>query len=103
MGMSQEQWAEFRHDTKKDLDELFSRMRSIESKEAVYQIKDENLSEKMDNLMNFFEKHDTEEMKKYQSMSTDITKIVRFMYLVTGAFALLSFVGFDNLRRMLIG
>ena len=88
---------------KKDLNELFNRIRKLETARAVAVTKEESIVEKIDEFKALFEKHDKNEMQKYEKIEKKMALLFRYLYLVSGAGLVLSFIGFDNIRKFIIG
>ena len=93
----------FIHDTKKDLDELFNRVRQVETAQAVHIERDNTLLEKMNELQEFFKNHDTNEMKKYITLELEVAKLTKLFYIATGVGLLLGFIGIDNMKLLIGG
>ena len=89
------------NDTKKDLNELFDRIRKVETRQAVAEERDKTLIDKMDNLTEFFKYHDEAEMKKYDTIETQVAKLTNMFYIVTGIGIVLSFIGIENIKIIL--
>jgi len=103
MSLNNESWAEFRHDVKKDINEVFSRLRNLEMNDAMYAERWKNLEVKMDELLHFFKSHDAQEMIKYNAMNNDIKYLTKFAYIATGIVMVISFLGMDNIRMFFTG
>lgn len=93
----------FMNDTKKDLNELFDRIRKSETYQAVSRERDKTLLEKMDKLYDFFESHDAHEMAKYDTINKDIRKINKIVWMALGVVSIVSFLGVDKIRILLLG
>jgi len=93
----------FINDTKKDLNELFDRIRKMEVHQAVAIERDKALLDKMDELTVFFKSHDEAEMKKYDSIESEVTKLTQMFYIASGVSLLLGYIGIDNLKLLLGG
>jgi len=91
------------HDMKKDLNELFDRVRMIETHQAVSAERDKTLLEKMEDLTKFFKEHDVAEMKKYDTIELEVAKLSKLVYVVSGVGMLLGYIGLDNLKILLGG
>ena len=101
--MEREVCTVFMHDTKRDLNEVFDRIRKLETSHAVTKERDKTLLEKMDGLKDFFEKHDKQEMAKYNDINKDVKQLTTFMYIATGISMVLGFVGIDNIKLIFGG
>lgn len=93
----------FIHDTKRDLNELFSRVREAEKTLAVGAERDKTLLEKMDDLSGFFKRHDALEMEKYNHIEAEVVKLTKLFYIASGIGLVLGFIGIDNLKLLLAG
>ena len=71
--------------SKKDGNELFTRLRSIEKEIAVKGEHDDNLEE-------LFIKHDREEMVKYDNIQKRLDNLQKFQYIAIGALTLFEFL-----------
>lgn len=105
--MSDEAWAEFRHDTKLQLDELFNRMRRVELVDAVKDERDKSLIEKFDKLAVSFETHSDAEMIKYKEITDSQDYLKTFLHYFIGGsavivtvFTILNFIGIERLSRL---
>jgi tetrahydromethanopterin S-methyltransferase subunit G len=68
--------------SRKDINELFSRVREVEKHIAVNKEHDNNLEE-------LFIKHDKEEMIKYDKIQKRLDDLYKILYLVFGGFIFL--------------
>ena len=93
----------FMSDTKRDLNEVFDRVRKLETAQAVSKERDKTLVDKMDSLHEFFKDHDGQEMRKYDNMNKDIKYLTKFAYIATGVGLILGFVGIENIKLIIGG
>lgn len=71
--------------SKKDGNELFTRLRDIERISAVREEHEQNLEE-------LFIKHDREEMLKYDNIQKRLDNLQKFQYIAIGALTLFEFL-----------
>lgn len=106
--MSDEQWREFRADVRKDFEDLFNRIRYLESKSAAKDERDRSMIEKLDNLTKSFDRYSDDEAIKYSAIQGSLTYLKRFTYILIGGVAttlffasIINWIGFDNIIKLL--
>ena len=102
-----EAWAEFRIEVKDDIRELFRKVGILEGSDRVREERDRMLSDKMDEVLGFFEKHDEQETEKYNRIANTLKNINKFLYGLAGIgffigflFSIVSFIGFENIKAL---
>jgi hypothetical protein len=74
--------------SRRDLNDVFDRLRVVESDVRIQSERDTNILEKLDKNNKNFEDHDENEMIKYDEINKSLDNLKKDRYLVIGGFLL---------------
>ena len=69
-----------------EIEELFSRIRSVETRITTLEADTKYSGKSLDDFKNIFEKHDIEEMKKYDEINKNFSELSKTMNRFLGGF-----------------
>jgi len=87
-----------REEVSKAIDELFTRVRKVEIRQAVIEQKEETIIEKIQDLKDTFIEHDKKEMSKYENINSNLKTLQKIVWLGIGAGAILQLIGIERLK-----